>query len=84
MMNGRVVGDGTMAAGKGTPLSRLLKTFKSPEERVLAIFVSTLSRRPAEREAARWLAHVRRKSGHEGYEDMMWTLLNTSEFLFNH
>jgi hypothetical protein len=62
----------------------MLSKQPTPEAKVRAIFLSCLTRQPSSSELSRWMAHVTKANGTQGYEDLMWTLLNTSEFLFNH
>jgi hypothetical protein len=83
MMNSRVVAQGTTAQAGGG-LGRVLATRAVGEDRIRAIFLSALSRMPTEAELARWAGVLKGASGSGGYEDLFWTLLNTSEFLFNH
>ncbi|HVR84841.1 MAG TPA: DUF1549 and DUF1553 domain-containing protein, partial [Planctomycetota bacterium] len=83
LMNGPFIGQGTNAR-TGQNLGRILADRHSPQERVRGLFLTVLSRPPTEPEAERWLAFVERARGNSGYEDLFWTLLNTSEFLFNH
>ena len=82
MMNAPVVGEGSVARS-GTGVARILASRRDPADRVRAIYLSVLSRPPSSSEASRWGTHVSR-SGEKGFEDLFWTLLNTSEFLFNH
>jgi len=53
-----------------------------PEQKVERIFVAVLTRLPRESELKRWTEHV--KKGASGYEDLVWTLINTSEFSTRH
>ena len=62
----------------------MLSKHPSPEAKVRAIFLSCLTRQPTASEMSRWMGHCSKAQGNQGYEDLMWTLLNTSEFLFNH
>ena len=57
---------------------------KSPDEFVEQIYLKGLGRRPTdvERRAARDLLGDSPTA--EGFEDLMWALLNTKEFIFNH
>ena len=82
-MNGSVVSAGT-ALHRRKILDRILAGGRTPEERIRAVFLSTLTRPPAARELKRWTAHVDRGAAREGYEDLFWTMINTSEFLLNH
>ena len=65
-------------------LAEILAKHKGEGERIRAIFLSVLSRPPTAGEGSRWASHIGKAGGEKGYEDLMWTLLNTSEFLFNH
>ena len=83
MMNSQVIAGGT-TAGRMNGFGEMLAKHPSPDAKVRAIFLSCVSRLPSASEASRWMAHVTKGAGMAGYEDLMWTLLNTSEFLFNH
>ena len=83
MMNSQVIAAGT-TAGRMNGFGEMLAKHPSPDAKVRAIFLSCLSRMPSASEASRWMSHVTKGAGTTGYEDLMWTLLNTSEFLFNH
>jgi hypothetical protein len=52
-----------------------------PEDRINVIFLSTLSRRPTPEEMQIALEEVR-ASGAAGYGNIIWSLVNTREFLF--
>jgi hypothetical protein len=67
-------------------LNQAMERSKSPEEIIEHLFLGTLSRRPSVEETARLTAYVRRDSDQPraGYADILWALLNSSEFLFNH
>ena len=60
----------------------------TPEQRVEALFLTTLSRLPTESEKQKFLDYLQK---HEATDvparplaDLFWTLLNTTEFLSNH
>jgi hypothetical protein len=60
---------------------RRLEAAASPDEKIEIIFQAMLSRLPTEREQQ--LAHEEiRLHGSEGYEGLVWALLNTRQFLF--
>jgi hypothetical protein len=66
-------------------LARLLAANKSDDEIIAELYLATLSRQPNESE----VATVRRllsaaTSRTEALEDVLWTLLNSSEFSFQH
>ncbi len=67
----------------GTRVQEIWNERKTDEERVRAVYLAALSRPPSGPELARGMKFVRAR-GEDGLEDVMWTLLNSSEFLFNH
>lgn len=50
------------------------------------LYLATLSRQPHVAEQERTLAHVQRHADNvrQAYADILWALLNTSEFTLNH
>ena len=83
MMHHQMLNAG-MTAGRVNGFGEMLAKHPTPESKVRAIYLSSLTRQPSASELSRWMAHVTKAQGTQGYEDLMWTLLNTSEFLFNH
>jgi hypothetical protein len=69
-----------------TMLTPLLKSGKTPEQVVEHLYLSTLSRRPTAPELQRILALVRKHADEprQAYGDILWVLLNSSEFTLNH
>ncbi len=61
---------------------------RSDAEKVRELYQLAYSRLPDNAEAATCLAHLARRRAErrlrEGYEDLLWTVMNTKEFLFNH
>ncbi|MBL7650166.1 MAG: hypothetical protein JNK74_28710, partial [Candidatus Hydrogenedentes bacterium] len=57
-----------------------------PDAEVLdEMFLSTLSRYPSPQEKDRLLTRVARASARrETWEDLLWAILNSKEFVFNH
>jgi len=63
--------------------SRIFKTMEkvsSPPDKVEALFMSVLSRRPTL--AEKGIAQRALSSGDDGYANMIWALINTREFIF--
>ena len=60
--------------------SRLVSA-ASPEEKIDLVYRAMLSRKPANHEVARILTDYE-TYGEEVIEDLVWTLLNSPEFLF--
>jgi Protein of unknown function (DUF1553)/Protein of unknown function (DUF1549) len=67
-------------------LAPLLKNNKTPAQVVEHLYLATLSRRPSPRELDRSLALVRKypDEPRQAYADLLWVLLNSSEFTLNH
>lgn len=88
MMNSQIIdlGVNALKSRKGTTrLGEILAAEKAPAERIRKIYLAALSRVPRAEETARAVRYVASKgdSG-DAYEDVMWALLNSSEFLLNH
>ncbi|MDX1944581.1 MAG: DUF1549 and DUF1553 domain-containing protein [Pirellulaceae bacterium] len=67
--------------------SQTLGNDKRPHaERIRDLYLVALAREPRPAELAAFVAYVENKpkNGQEAYEDVIWTLVNTKEFLFNH
>lgn len=70
------------AAGR---IDKMQKAKKSPAEMVDELYLVTLSRLPASDERQRVLGWIERAPNpREGVQDLLWVLLNSREFLFNH
>lgn len=66
-------------------LGKLLTDKKSDKEILDTLYMVTLSRQPSDAERAPALAHVTKHTDkRRAWEDVMWALLNTREFLFRH
>ncbi len=66
-------------------VERLIKEKVKPEAAIEELYLATLSRPPSKEEitkALSWLATA--KTPKDGYQDLLWVLLNSREFLFNH
>jgi hypothetical protein len=83
MLNGELIQRGLV--DRDQRLDLILRTETDPARRLELIFKSALSRPPTGRERARYLDHVAKAhDDRAAYEDVFWTLLNSSEFLFSH
>ena len=65
-------------------IGRIIDTHPDPKARIRALYLATVTREPDATEMEEWREHVKATQGTTGYEDVLWTLLNSSEFLFNH
>jgi hypothetical protein len=68
-----------------TKLNQFLKGDKKPNEVIEHLYLMTLSRRPTSAEYERLTTFVRKhKEPRPAYNDILWALLNSSEFTMNH
>ena len=65
-------------------LAELLKTKKTDAELMEELMMVALARLPKDHERKAFMPHLERRGRPEGFEDYVWALLNTKEFLFNH
>jgi hypothetical protein len=81
LMNSQLVNSFTAAKGK-TLLANLLAEKKTDEEIITILYERAVSRRPTDRErevCVRYLARVGQRE--EALEDILWSLVNSTEFL---
>lgn len=66
-------------------VAKLLQAEADADRRIEAIYLSTVSRLPSESERAACRDYVAaRESSLVAYQDVLWSLLNTREFILNH
>jgi hypothetical protein len=66
-------------------VDRLLQGGQSPDAVIEGIYLTVLSRRPTAEELKETAAHVARQhSPRQGYDDVVWALINGGEFIMNH
>jgi hypothetical protein len=66
-------------------LGRILKKDVAVPEAVEQLYLAVLSRKPGQAELDKMTAYVQRQAEPRlGYADLLWALLNTSEFTLNH
>ncbi len=81
MMNSDLVHRGISAKGK-TLLGRLLAQGHSDQQIVEGLYAVVLARQPSAREVQTCLRYLKRAGGREeGLEDVLWCLVNSTEFL---
>ena len=62
-------------------LARILKSYSDDGEALRVLYLRTLARRPTDRELARCRQHVRTVGSRaEAFEDILWALINSTEF----
>ncbi|MGE3806327.1 MAG: hypothetical protein AB7K24_16790, partial [Gemmataceae bacterium] len=68
-------------AESGTLLARLLQAEADDKKAVEMLFEQVLARRATDREVEIALEHIRSVGNRgEGFEDLLWSLINTAEF----
>lgn len=84
VMNGQMVQQGT------TPQARVIQGLidapgLQPEDRVDSLYLLALSRMPSDEERQRALDYVAREDQEAaGLSDLLWSLINSAEFIVNH
>jgi hypothetical protein len=81
MMNSRLINNLIHAQGK-TRLATILEKYPDNKDAVREVYVLTLAREPSDKEEKICLNYVKDVGNRqEGFEDVMWSLMNSSEFL---
>ncbi|HEX7862346.1 MAG TPA: DUF1549 and DUF1553 domain-containing protein [Verrucomicrobiae bacterium] len=81
LMNGPLLND--LLATKGGLIDRLVSEKPAPRAAITQIYWSALSREPSTEELARFESHLAANNHtRPAYEDLLWALLNSKEFLF--
>jgi len=76
-MNGPQMNNGARAKA-------ITRDAKTPEKAVEALFLTALSRRPSKAELEKMTTFVgKQSSAEQAYADILWVLVNTSEFTLN-
>ena len=82
MVNGNTL-EGKLNRSQVVPA--MLKAGKKPAEIIDELFIRALSRKPSEAEAKKMLSLVSANPADKnGYDDVLWALVNSTEFEFNH
>ncbi|MGE3807825.1 MAG: DUF1549 domain-containing protein [Gemmataceae bacterium] len=72
-------------SGPGGRLAQIVKDISDDGKRVDEVFLWTLSRLPTAKERQACLDYLKESaSPQKGLEDVLWSLINTREFLLNH
>jgi hypothetical protein len=81
-MNSPQLAAGINSGRRGTLLGRLLAEEHDNEAVAVDLYLRTLSREPTDEELKACLAHVKDAGARsEGFEDILWALLNSAEFM---
>lgn len=80
LMNSTVITNRVRAAGD-TPLDKLVKKFSNDEDALAELYLRVLSREPSQSELKICSEHIAAsEKREEAYEDILWSLLNSTEF----
>ncbi|MEX0586478.1 MAG: DUF1553 domain-containing protein, partial [Pirellulales bacterium] len=79
---------GKISSGEGRA-AILTKDARAHDQKLRELYLLAFSRGPDAEELAVALAHLEKAKGNEGelrkaYEDILWVLINTKQFQFNH
>ncbi len=80
LMNSPLI-NGAISARPGTMLGRLMSEVEDNDDLVVEVYLRTLARQPSEDELNICLAHVKEVGNRgEAFEDILWSLINSTEF----
>jgi hypothetical protein len=66
-------------------VNKIIKDSPKPTQAIEKLYLSVLSRRPSQAEQQRLSAYIAKQTDAKaGYADILWALLNSSEFAMNH
>jgi hypothetical protein len=92
LLNAKDIQD-KLASDTGAAAALAADTKRTDEEKIRELYYTAYSRQPEAKEMMLALSHIEKKTGKEekpgagkrqAYEDILWALINTKEFLFNH
>ncbi len=88
LMNGKLISDATDLTNSETLVAVAEAPYLKTDERVEALFMAALSRRPAAEERSQLVDYVERGGAEndpkKALADVFWALLNSAEFALNH
>ncbi len=77
---------GKLSSGSGRARQLAADTTRSDEEKVRELYIWAFAREPQSTEVQVAVAHIAKHPDQKqvAFEDILWALINTKEFLFNH
>lgn len=82
LMNGPML-DRMISSDRRGGLGRLVRSATDDKQLIGHLYLITLSRPPSKKETATAMSYVRRSETRgEAYEDLLWALINSSEFIY--
>lgn len=82
LRNGDVFQD-WLKEGDALP-ARTLNSQVPLSQKVREVFLAVLTRMPSEAERMRWESWLQKHNASDGFEDFVWTLINSTEFVTRH
>jgi hypothetical protein len=85
IMNGRFTAEATSSSRSATVAAVIdSKRARPMERRIEDLYLVTLARKPRPQEIQRLLRYVTQRDGKQALHDILWSLLNSTEFIVNH
>jgi hypothetical protein len=85
MMNGKFVKEATSSARSATVTAVIDGKRGGPlARRIEELYLAVLSRKPRPNETKRLLEHAAGRDSKQALRDVLWALLNSTEFILNH
>jgi hypothetical protein len=85
MMNGKFIKEATLSARSVTVATVIDSKGSRPlAQRIEDLYLVTLSRKPRSEEMQRLLEYAAAGDGKQALRDILWVLLNSTEFILNH
>lgn len=82
MMNSSLINNAINASNSRSVLGKLLADTKDNEQAVAELYLRCLAREPSKSEKKAAMEHINSvKSRNEAFEDLLWALMNSTEFL---
>ena len=84
LMSGRLM-QNAVSAGRGSMLSTLMRAERRPGDRVEYLYLALYGRKPTASEKSAAVRFVSAQGDDaKAYEDILWAMLNSAEFMTNH
>ncbi len=81
----RLMNSGEFNTARAAVLAQVERSGRVPAAVVQQLYLATLTRRPTAAETHRLTAYIAKtRDHHKAYSDILWALLNSSEFALNH
>ena len=84
MMNGTLIAAATNMSRSDILIAVAEAPFLTDEQKVETLFLAALSRKPTAAEKKKFVGYIRTKGVRNSLGDVMWALLNSTEFILNH